>query len=84
MPMKRRPSLTKTTRYGAHSISQSTHTLTPHFYLQGNFANPVYESMYADAIAEPAIAEIAHSTAPDERKGLLQHTHDETHTPDIL
>ncbi|XP_001985922.2 low-density lipoprotein receptor-related protein 1 isoform X2 [Drosophila grimshawi] len=51
---------------------------------KGNFANPVYESMYADAIAEPASAEIAHSTAPDERKGLLQHTHDETHTPDIL
>lgn len=54
------------------------------FYLQGNFANPVYESMYADAIAEPASVEIALRTAPDERKGLLQHTHDETHTPDIL
>ncbi|XP_034653858.1 prolow-density lipoprotein receptor-related protein 1 isoform X1 [Drosophila subobscura] len=51
---------------------------------KGNFANPVYESMYADAIAEPASTEIAHSTGPDERKGLLQHTHDETHTPDIL
>ncbi|XP_043066692.1 low-density lipoprotein receptor-related protein 1 isoform X1 [Drosophila bipectinata] len=54
------------------------------FRLQGNFANPVYESMYADSIPEPASTEIAHSTAPDERKGLLQHTHDENHTPDIL
>ncbi|XP_023030772.1 low-density lipoprotein receptor-related protein 1 [Drosophila willistoni] len=51
---------------------------------KGNFANPVYESMYADAIAEPASVEITHSTGTDERKGLLQHTHDETHTPDIL
>ncbi|XP_030387623.1 low-density lipoprotein receptor-related protein 1 [Scaptodrosophila lebanonensis] len=51
---------------------------------KGNFANPVYESMYADAIAEPANTEIAHSTGPDERNCLLQHTHDETHTPDIL
>lgn len=40
--------------------------------------------MYADAIPEPVSTEIAHSTAPDERKGLLQHTHDENHTPDIL
>ncbi|XP_067627209.1 prolow-density lipoprotein receptor-related protein 1 isoform X1 [Eurosta solidaginis] len=52
---------------------------------KGNFANPVYESMYADAIVEPAaVAENVLSTAPDERKGLLQHSHDDTNTPDIL
>ncbi|XP_037895975.1 low-density lipoprotein receptor-related protein 1B isoform X2 [Glossina fuscipes] len=51
---------------------------------KGNFANPVYESMYADAIVEPPIPENVLSTAPDERKGLLQHSHDDNHTPDIL
>ena len=51
---------------------------------KGNFANPVYESMYADAIVEPSVNSSALSTAPDERKGLLQHSHDDTSTPDIL
>ncbi|XP_046809386.1 low-density lipoprotein receptor-related protein 1 [Lucilia cuprina] len=52
---------------------------------KGNFANPVYESMYADAIVEPAVVpENNLSTAPDERKGLLQHSHDDNNTPDIL
>ncbi|XP_037949071.1 prolow-density lipoprotein receptor-related protein 1-like [Teleopsis dalmanni] len=50
---------------------------------KGNFANPVYESMYADAIVEQTVSEPL-STAPDERKGLLQHSHDDTITPDIL
>lgn len=49
-----------------------------------NFANPVYESMYADAIVEPTVSDSTLHTAPDERKGLLQHSHDETNTPDIL
>ncbi|XP_055918086.1 low-density lipoprotein receptor-related protein 1 isoform X3 [Eupeodes corollae] len=50
---------------------------------KGNFANPVYESMYAGAISEPSVSESV-STAPDERKGLLQHSHDDTSVPDIL
>lgn len=59
--------------------------LTYPYSFQGNFANPVYESMYADAIVEPAaVVENVLSTAPDERKGLLQHSHDDTSTPDIL
>lgn len=41
--------------------------------------------MYADAIVEPAaVVENVLSTAPDERKGLLQHSHEDTSTPDIL
>jgi len=41
--------------------------------------------MYADTVANQIVPETTLSnTAPDERKGLLQHSHDETNTPDLL
>lgn len=50
---------------------------------KGNFANPVYESMYAGSTQDTEI--VANSSiAPDERKGLLQDSHDEPNTQDIL
>lgn len=45
----------------------------------------MYESMYADAIVETPLPEnVLNCTGPEERKGLLQHSHDDTGAPDIL
>lgn len=41
-----------------------------------HFGNPVYDSMYAGTSAEPAAPLTC--GAPEEKKGLLQHTQDES------
>lgn len=53
--------------------------------LKVHFANPVYESMYAGS-SEPALPSNNSSScsAPDEKKGLLQHTQDELNAQDLL
>lgn len=61
-------------------VHNAKHSNNKNIVPQGNFANPVYESMYAGAPVE-LTAIVTPSTAPDERKGLL---HDETNNPDIL
>ncbi|XP_055692338.1 low-density lipoprotein receptor-related protein 1 [Lutzomyia longipalpis] len=60
---------------------------------KGHFANPVYESMYAGSGGGAAAggasagggggAEISH-VAPEEKKGLLQHTQDDPLSQDLL
>ncbi|XP_055372745.1 prolow-density lipoprotein receptor-related protein 1 [Condylostylus longicornis] len=51
---------------------------------KGHFANPVYESMYAGMPIDQNVTEMTTTGPIDERKGLLQHSHEETNTQDIL
>lgn len=52
---------------------------------KSHFANPVYESMYAGSAAVPALTSSASSNnGPDEKKGLLQHSQDESSAQDLL
>lgn len=54
-------------------------------FLKVHFANPVYESMYAGS-SEPALPSnnSSNCSAPEEKKGLLQHTQDESNAQDLL
>lgn len=54
---------------------------------QSHFANPVYESMYsgtADGNMTIGDSVGSHNSAPEEKKGLLQHNQDELCTQDLL